>query len=85
MAERLVTIPLIEYEALRDLSDQFDIIRETSEYEKVFEQWLRKGEYGGTRIINITQENLNRLFANLLNVDKVVEKIDRMEKNDYGN
>lgn len=85
MSERLVTIPLREYEALRDLSDQFDIIRETSEYEKVFEQWLRKGEYEGTRIINISQENLDRLFTNLLNVDKVVKKIDRMEKNDYGN
>lgn len=79
MAERLVTIPLIEYEALRDLSDQFDIIRETSEYEKVFEQ----GEYDGTRIINVSQENLDRLFTNLLNVDRVVKKIDRMEKNDY--
>lgn len=79
MSERLVTIPLREYEALRDLSDQFDIIRETSEYEKVFEQ----GEYDGTRIINVTQENLNKLFANLLNVDRVIEKIDRMEKNDY--
>lgn len=85
MSERLVTIPLREYEALRDLSDQFDIIRETSEYKKVFEQWLRKGEYDGTRIIDISQENLNRLFANLLNVDKVVEKIDRMEKSEYVN
>lgn len=81
MSERLVTIPLIEYEALRDLSDQFDIIRETSEYEKVFEQ----GVDNYTRIINVSQENLNRLFANLLNVDKVVEKIDRMEKNNYDN
>lgn len=85
MAERLVTIPLIEYEALRDLSDQFDIIRETSEYEKVFDRWLRKGEYDGTRTINVSQENLDRLFTNLLNVDRVVKKIDRMEKNDYGN
>lgn len=81
MSERLVTIPLREYEALRDLSDQFDIIRETSEYEKVFEQ----GEYDDTRIINVSQENLDRLFTNLLNVDRVVKKIDRMEKNDYGN
>ena len=81
MAERLVTIPLIEYEALRDLSDQFDIIRETSEYEKVFEQ----GEYDGTRIINVSQESLNRLFSNLLNVDKVVKKIEDKEKNNYGN
>ena len=85
MSERLVTIPLVEYEALRDVADQFDIIRETSEYKKVFEQWLRKGEYDGTRIIDISQENLNRLFANLLNVDKVVEKIDRMEKSEYVN
>ena len=81
MAERLVTIPLIEYEALRDLSDQFDIIRETSEYEKVFNSVV--GNY--TRIINVSQDNLNRLFANLLNVDKVVRKIDRMEKKYYGN
>lgn len=76
MSERLVTIPLREYEALRDLSDQFDIIRETSEYEKVFEP----GVDNYTRIINVSQENLNRLFANLLNVDKVVREIDRMEK-----
>ena len=81
MAERLVTIPLIEYEALRDLSDQFDIIRETSEYEKVFNSVV--GNY--TRIINVSQDNLNKLFANLLNVDKVVEKIDKMEKKYYGN
>ena len=81
MAERLITIPLIEYEALRDLSDQFDIIRETSEYEKVFNSVV--GNY--TRIINVSQDNLNRLFANLLNVDKVVRKIDRMEKKYYGN
>jgi hypothetical protein len=73
MAERLVTISLREYEALRDLSDQFDIIRETSEYEKVFNPI--EGNY--TRVINVSQENLNKLFANLLNVDKVVEKIDR--------
>lgn len=81
MSERLVTIPLREYEALRDLSDQFDIIRETSEYEKVFNPSV--GNY--TRILNVSQDNLNKLFANLLNVDKVVEKIDRMEKKYYGN
>lgn len=79
MSERLVTIPLIEYEALRDLSDQFDIIRETSEYERV----RKLDKFGETVIINIEQDDLNRLFNNLLNVDEVVTKINDKEKNNY--
>lgn len=81
MSERLVTIPLIEYEALRDLSDQFDIIRDTSEYERV----RKLDKHGDTIIMNISQDNLNRLFNNLLNVDEVVTKINDKEKNNYGN
>lgn len=81
MAERLVTIPLREYEALRDLSDQFDIIRETSEYERV----RKLDKIGDTVIMNIEQDDLNRLFNNLLNVDEVVTKINDKEKNNYGN
>ena len=81
MSERLVTIPLREYEALRDLSDQFDIIRKTSEYEKV----RKLDRHGETVIMNITQDDLNRLFNNLLDVDEVVTKINDKEKNNYGN
>lgn len=83
MQEPLVTISLREYQALKDLSDQFDIIRNNNKYTKRIEG---HGGYDEQIIIDITQEELNALFKNLLNVDRVNKRINDKEiKEYYGN
>lgn len=69
MQEPLVTISLREYQALKDLSDQFDSIRQNAKYYQWVDEFM-PGD-GRQRIVEITQEELNALFENLLNVDKV--------------
>lgn len=69
MQEPLVTISLREYQALKDLSDQFDSIRQNAKYTDMVEGHL--GGYDKQLIMEITQEELNALFKNLLNVDRV--------------
>lgn len=81
MSERLITIPLREYEALRDLSDQFDSIRSNAKYTKIVEGYL--GGYDEQIIMDITQEELNTLFKNLLNVDRVTKRINDKERKEY--
>ena len=83
MQEPLVTISLREYQALKDLSDQFDSIRQNAKYTKRVEG---HGGYYEQIIMDITQEELNALFKNLLNVDRVNKRINDKEiKEYYGN
>lgn len=69
MQEPLVTISLREYQALKDLSDQFNSIRQNAKYRQWVDDFM-PGD-GRQRIVEITQEELNTLFNNLLNVDRV--------------
>lgn len=82
MQEPLVTISLREYQALKDLSDQFNSIRENAKYYQWVDEFM-PGD-GRQRIVEITQEELNTLFENLLNVDRVSTEVKEGVR-PYGN
>lgn len=82
MQEPLVTISLREYQALKDLSDQFDSIRQNAKYTKIVEGHL--GYYDKQLVMDITQEELNALFKNLLDVDRVYAEAKKGTR-PYGN
>lgn len=82
MQEPLVTISLREYQSLKDLSDQFDSIRQNAKYTKIVEGHL--GCYDKQLVMDITQEELNALFKNLLDVDRVYAEAKKGTR-PYGN